>query len=92
MINATSQGIAWIDRPCARCHDHKFDPIPTSDYYALAGIFGSTKIIGDFSQYWRDGRQRMLKPLAMPEQIAANNEDPLADRGAKSGAMEMAVQ
>ena len=27
---------------CARCHDHKFDPIPTHDYYALAGIFGST--------------------------------------------------
>ena len=28
---------------CARCHDHKFDPIPTTDYYALAGIFRSTK-------------------------------------------------
>ena len=28
---------------CARCHDHKFDPIPTADYYALAGIFKSTK-------------------------------------------------
>jgi cytochrome c553 len=27
---------------CARCHDHKFDPIPTSDYYALIGIFRST--------------------------------------------------
>jgi mono/diheme cytochrome c family protein len=27
---------------CARCHDHKFDPIPTSDYYALKGIFDST--------------------------------------------------
>ena len=27
---------------CARCHDHKFDPIPTRDYYALAGIFKST--------------------------------------------------
>ena len=27
---------------CARCHDHKFDPIPTKDYYALAGIFAST--------------------------------------------------
>ncbi|MCC9601144.1 DUF1553 domain-containing protein [Stieleria sp. JC731] len=27
---------------CARCHDHKFDPIPTRDYYALAGIFRST--------------------------------------------------
>ena len=30
---------------CARCHDHKFDPIPTKDYYALAGIFKSTKFI-----------------------------------------------
>tara|TARA_R110002095_G_scaffold147856_3_gene127869 strand:+ start:1930 stop:4704 length:2775 start_codon:yes stop_codon:yes gene_type:complete len=29
---------------CARCHDHKFDPIPTRDYYALAGIFHSTNI------------------------------------------------
>ena len=28
---------------CARCHDHKFDPIPTADYYALAGIFRSTQ-------------------------------------------------
>ena len=32
---------------CARCHDHKFDPIPTSDYYAIAGIFGSTKSLVD---------------------------------------------
>tara|TARA_Y100001934_G_C12379413_1_gene791375 strand:- start:2305 stop:4551 length:2247 start_codon:yes stop_codon:yes gene_type:complete len=29
---------------CARCHDHKFDPIPTRDYYAMAGIFHSTTI------------------------------------------------
>ncbi|MFP6612759.1 MAG: DUF1553 domain-containing protein [Pirellulales bacterium] len=29
---------------CARCHDHKFDPIPTKDYYALAGIFHSTSV------------------------------------------------
>src|SRR5439155_17773689 len=28
---------------CARCHDHKFDPIPTRDYYALAGILRNTK-------------------------------------------------
>jgi hypothetical protein len=28
---------------CARCHDHKFDPIPTEDYYSLASIFASTK-------------------------------------------------
>ncbi len=31
---------------CARCHDHKFDPIPTTDYYALAGIFLSTESMG----------------------------------------------
>jgi cytochrome c553 len=30
---------------CARCHDHKFDPIPTADYYALAGIFRSTETL-----------------------------------------------
>jgi len=31
---------------CARCHNHKFDPIPTRDYYALAGIFESTRSMG----------------------------------------------
>ena len=30
---------------CARCHDHKFDPIPTRDYYALAGILKSSKTL-----------------------------------------------
>jgi len=30
---------------CARCHDHKFDPIPTKDYYALAGILRNTKLL-----------------------------------------------
>jgi hypothetical protein len=32
---------------CARCHDHKFDPLTTSDYYALAGIFRSTEVFRD---------------------------------------------
>lgn len=38
---------------CARCHDHKFDPIPTADYYALAGIFRSTDSLvdGNVSQW-----------------------------------------
>ena len=73
MINVTGQGMLGLTISCARCHDHKFDPIPTADYYALAGIFGSTKIVGDFSEYWRDGRQRLLRPLAMPDQVAAND-------------------
>jgi len=38
---------------CARCHDHKFDPIPTTDYYAMAGILGSTQVLtpGNVSGY-----------------------------------------
>ena len=36
-------GMLGLTLGCARCHDHKFDPIPTADYYALAGIFKSTK-------------------------------------------------
>ncbi len=34
---------------CARCHDHKFDPIPTQDYYSLAGILKSSKTMEDFN-------------------------------------------
>src|SRR4029434_1899013 len=38
-------GKAFLAQPigCARCHDHKFDPIPTRDYYALAGILKNAK-------------------------------------------------
>src|SRR5205814_4097670 len=38
---------AFIGLPlaCARCHDHKFDPFPQSDYYSLAGIFFSSHIL-----------------------------------------------
>lgn len=72
-ITVTGQAFLGLSINCARCHDHKFDPIPTADYYALAGIFGSTRIVGDFSEYWRDGRVRLLRPLAMPDEVAAND-------------------
>jgi hypothetical protein len=42
-IDVFSQAFLGITAACARCHDHKFDPIPTKDYYALAGIFRSTE-------------------------------------------------
>jgi hypothetical protein len=38
-IDATSRVFLGMSVACARCHDHKFDPIPQTDYYALAGIF-----------------------------------------------------
>lgn len=42
-IDATTRVFMGTSVACARCHDHKFDPIPQTDYYALAGIFGSAK-------------------------------------------------
>ena len=41
-IDTTTQALLATTVSCARCHDHKFDPIPMSDYYAMAGIFLSS--------------------------------------------------
>jgi hypothetical protein len=43
-IDTVGRAILGLTVSCARCHDHKFDPIPTTDYYALAGIFHSTDL------------------------------------------------
>jgi hypothetical protein len=42
-LDAVTKGFLAQTVTCARCHDHKFDPIPTKDYYALAGIFRNVK-------------------------------------------------
>lgn len=47
---------------CARCHDHKFDPIPTTDYYALAGILTSTNVM---EQRYMLGEQRVMEQLVV---------------------------
>ena len=44
-IDAMSQAVLGLTVACARCHDHKFDPISQKDYYALAGIFLSTETL-----------------------------------------------
>jgi len=44
-IGVTSRAILGLTVACARCHDHKFDPIPTTDYYGLAGIFSSSQTL-----------------------------------------------
>ena len=43
-IDLTGRGLLGLTIGCAQCHDHKFDPIPTEDYYALLGIFNSTQV------------------------------------------------
>jgi mono/diheme cytochrome c family protein len=42
-IDTVTKGFLAMTVSCARCHDHKFDPIPTTDYYSLHGIFSSTE-------------------------------------------------
>ncbi len=41
-IDVVTRGLMGLTVTCARCHDHKYDPIPTADYYSLYGVFRST--------------------------------------------------
>ena len=42
-IDVVTRGFLGLTVACARCHDHKFDPIPTADYYSLYGVFASSE-------------------------------------------------
>jgi mono/diheme cytochrome c family protein len=42
-VDATTRGFLALTVACAQCHDHKYDPIPTKDYYSLLGVFTSTE-------------------------------------------------
>ncbi len=59
-IDTLTRGFLGLTVSCARCHDHKFDPVAQSDYYSLAGVFHSTKY--------------EEKPMGPPETIARYNE------------------
>jgi len=51
-VSAIGSAFLGMTLGCARCHDHKFDPIPTRDYYALAGILRSTQTLdGEIQKY-----------------------------------------
>ena len=43
-IDVTTRGFLGLTAACARCHDHKYDPIPTADYYSLYGTFASSEM------------------------------------------------
>jgi len=69
-VDVISRGFLGMTVACARCHDHKFDPISTRDYYALAGFFFSSHIIpapGDPTA----GTPMLRVPLMVPEEVAA---------------------
>lgn len=62
-IDVTTRAFLGLTASCARCHDHKFDPIPTRDYYALAGIFRSTTTLTSGNAPDPLGRRWMERPL-----------------------------
>ena len=48
-IDTLGKAFLGMTLGCARCHDHKFDPVPTTDYYAMAGIFKSTRTLFSYN-------------------------------------------
>ena len=64
-IDTTTRVLLGVSVACARCHDHKFDPIPQSDYYALAGLFQSTTTFygGNRSQRNRQPSNLIILPI-----------------------------
>ncbi len=77
---------------CARCHDHKFDPIAQTDYYAMAGIFGSTTTLSGQKNRQGGGKEYtqlgLLARLDTPKPAAA--DAPAAPAEAKPAAGEIA--
>jgi hypothetical protein len=63
-VDAVSRGFLGLTVGCARCHDHKYDPIPTTDYYALAGVFLNT----EYHEY-------PLAPKAVVEEYRAKERE-----------------
>ncbi|MFM8479035.1 MAG: PSD1 and planctomycete cytochrome C domain-containing protein [Planctomycetaceae bacterium] len=72
-IDTVSRTMFGLTISCARCHDHKFDPITARDYYSLAGIFHSTRSMADraFVSKWME---RPLPSQAIAAQRAAHQK------------------
>jgi hypothetical protein len=81
-IDTATQAFLGLTVACARCHDHKFDPIPQADYYALAGIFRSTEVLyGTIRVITNANPSGLLTlpenaavPVALPELTAADRQ------------------
>jgi hypothetical protein len=69
-IDTTGQAFLGLTVGCARCHDHKFDPINRTDYYALYGIFDSTR-------YAFPGSEQKKRPYDMVALVPPSEMAPL---------------
>ena len=67
-IDVTTRGLLGLTAACARCHDHKYEPIPTADYYSLRGVFSSVQRINPL-------KEDQLPALASYEVSEENRSD-----------------
>ncbi len=81
-IDVTGRALLGMTIACARCHDHKFDPIPTTDYYALAGIFHSTETYSGVRANKKTAGDKQLLPLTGVEETAKPPPPPTAEQTA----------
>lgn len=80
-IDAIGKAFLGLTLGCARCHDHKFDPIKQTDYYALAAIFKSTQTFGPTNtgaiKHWNEhsfaSAEELEKLKVVEAEIAAKN-------------------
>ncbi|SFH57092.1 PSD1 and planctomycete cytochrome C domain-containing protein [Planctomicrobium piriforme] len=72
-IDVTGRAFLGLTLACARCHDHKFDPISTADYYSLAGFFFSSRILDKFA-HPTQGEKLMRIDLVSPEDQKRRDE------------------
>ncbi|MCA9144634.1 MAG: PSD1 domain-containing protein [Planctomycetaceae bacterium] len=70
-IDVTTRGLMGVTAACARCHDHKYEPIPTTDYYALHGVFSSITRIDPID----DTKQPLIAGYEASEQEKADYID-----------------
>src|SRR5262245_5325824 len=79
-LDTLGQAVMGATLGCARCHDHKFDPFTQEDYYALAGVFVSTKTMDNFTKIarWHEnpipGPADLAKQAEYDKRVAAASE------------------
>lgn len=82
-IDAVSRSVLALTASCARCHDHKFDPIPARDYYALAGIFRSSELCAGVRSKMGGGGLDYYDPQALVR-LGGEVQVPPAEKLAKA--------
>ena len=93
-VDTVGRAFMGMTLGCARCHDHKFDPISTKEYYALAGIFHSTKtmenhrVVATWHEYTLASEEDQKKLAAQEKRIEAKKRQIAGKKRAATNALQ----